>query len=127
MTLSQKQRLYATWLIPKLVARIRRSGFRVTFGDAYRDPRVTYGHPQSNHRKRLALDLNLFSPEGRYLRSTKAHEPFGIYWESLSGSYDLKTGRRVPQGTHGSLDVQCCWGGRFSDGNHYSLLHGAVR
>ena len=54
----------------------------------------------SNHKVRLALDLNLFK-DGRYLSATSDHEPLGEYWESIGGA----------------------WGGRFDDGNHYSLEH----
>lgn len=73
-------------------------GYAVTLGDAYRSPEVTYGHPRSYHRKRLAIDLNLFI-DGEWQKTTKAHEPLGLYWESIGGT----------------------WGGRFDDGNHYSL------
>lgn len=73
-------------------------GYELTFGDAYRDPRVPYGHPRSLHKHRLAVDFNLFI-DGRYQSSTEAHRPLGEYWESIGGS----------------------WGGHFNDGNHYSL------
>lgn len=46
---------------------------------------------------RLAIDLNLFDQDGRYLQDTQSHEPFGRLWESLGG----------------------VWGGRWADGNHY--------
>jgi hypothetical protein len=82
-------------------------GYEFTFGDAYRDPRlhgkfgekVSYGSASSFHKKRLAVDLNLFVDD-KYQSSTKAHEPVGIQWEKMGGT----------------------WGGRFgnSDGNHYS-------
>lgn len=70
-------------------------GYEVTFGDAWaRD-----GHRDGSfHYKRLAIDLNLFK-DGRYLRSTESHRPLGEFWESIGGT----------------------WGGRWDDGNHYSL------
>jgi hypothetical protein len=76
-------------------------GYEVTLGDAYRDPRCPYGEDDSFHHKRLAIDLNLFR-EGVYLEKTKDHEPLGLFWESLGGT----------------------WGGRFDDGNHYSWGEG---
>lgn len=87
-------------------------GYEVTFGEAYRHPDAEHGHPKSLHKSRLAIDLNLFK-NGRYLSSTKAHEPLGVYWESIGGS----------------------WGGRFKDasgnpkpdGNHYSLEHNGMK
>ena len=103
MTLRQKQSGFAK-MVARLIVRSQIMEYEVTLGDAYRDPRVFgelgkkkgYGHPNSMHKKRLAIDLNLFK-NGRYLASTKAHEPLGLWWESIGGS----------------------WGGRFGDGNHY--------
>jgi hypothetical protein len=81
-------------------------GYEVTFGDAYRDPRVhgqlgekvSYSSANSNHKRRLAVDLNLFK-DGEYLGSTDDHEELGKFWESL--------------------DPLNRWGGRWEDGNHY--------
>lgn len=73
-------------------------GYQVSLGDAYRDERCDYGAKHSKHRKRLAIDLNLFK-NGVYLKETSDHETLGRYWESRGG----------------------IWGGRFkrNDGNHY--------
>lgn len=83
-------------------------GHKVTYGEAYRHPSATHGHPHSLHRDRMALDLNLFIDE-IYQRDSSAHEPLGVFWESLGGA----------------------WGGRFKgedvDGNHYSLPYGGMR
>jgi len=110
--LGDKQKLF-TWLLPLLFDEIHRKGYEFTLGDAYRDPRShgeygvkkdgVYGSAFSNHKCRLAIDLNLFK-QGEYLRDTYHHEPFGLFWESL--------------------DKDCRWGGRGhgSDGNHYSML-----
>lgn len=57
----------------------------------------------SLHYDGLAADIDLISPDGKYLTSTEDHKPFGEYWESL--------------------DPLCCWGGRFNDGNHYSVTY----
>ena len=75
-------------------------GYELTYGDAHRDERCPYGHPQSLHKDRLALDLNLFK-DGVYLTDTENHRPLGEFWEFIGGS----------------------WGGRWDDGNHYSLEH----
>jgi hypothetical protein len=76
-------------------------GYELTMGDAYRDPRVPYGHPNSFHKRRLAIDLNLFI-DGEYQPSSEAHRPLGEFWEHIGGT----------------------WGGRWDnpDGNHYSYL-----
>lgn len=84
------------------------NGYELSFGDAYRDPRVHgevgskkgYGSANSLHKERMAIDLNLFK-DGKFLTETDDHLLLGQYWESLGGS----------------------WGGRFNDGNHYSIEH----
>ncbi|MCP5014461.1 MAG: M15 family metallopeptidase [Ketobacter sp.] len=109
MRLSEKQKLF-TRLLPKLINYAHRKGYEITLGDAYRDPRVFgkigkkkgYGKKYSNHKSRLAIDLNLFK-NGRYLTKTSDHKLLGEYWEKLH--------------------PLTCWGGRFDDGNHYSLEH----
>lgn len=112
MTLGQKQRKFAR-LVPRLIDYIHARGYECTFGDAFRDERVHgefgvklgYGHAKSGHKRRLALDINLFF-NGAYLDSTEAHRPIGEWWEKQ--------------------DPDCRWGGRFADGNHYSLEHDGV-
>lgn len=109
MTLGQKQRKF-TLMISKLIQFAYENGYELTFGDAYRDPRVhgevgvkkSYSSANSLHKERLAVDFNLFK-DGKFLTASDDHRPLGEYWESLGGS----------------------WGGRFSspDGNHYSLEH----
>lgn len=107
MTLGQKQRKF-TLMVSKLITFAYENGFELTLGDAYRDPRVhgevgvkkSYSSANSLHKERLAIDLNLFK-DGKYLTSSEDHRPLGEYWESIGGS----------------------WGGRFNDGNHYSLEH----
>ncbi len=55
------------------------------------------------HPQRQAVDFNLFIQNETgawvYQRTSEAHRPLGIHWESLS-PYNR-------------------WGGRFKDGNHY--------
>lgn len=111
MTLGEKQRLF-TLMVAQLIQWAYEHGYEMTVGDAYRDPRLHgavgekkgYGHPKSAHKQRLAIDLNLFR-NGKYLDKTEDHVPIGEQWEKMGGS----------------------WGGRFNDGNHYSLEHDGVR
>ena len=111
MTLGAKQRKFSK-MLAELILWIYEQGYEVTLGDAFRDPRLHgavgekkgYGHPKSCHKIRLACDLNLFK-EGVYLSSTEDHRPIGEHWEAMGGS----------------------WGGRFQDGNHYSLEHEGMR
>ena len=110
-SLGAKQRRFCK-MVAELLLYIYKEGYEVTFGDAYRDPRLHgaigvkmgYGHPKSAHKNRLAIDLNLFK-DGKFLQTSEDHKKFGEKWESMGGT----------------------WGGRFEDGNHYSLEHNGVK
>ncbi len=96
MTLRQKQSKFAR-MVGLLIAYAYEKDYEITFGEAY----ATDGHMKNSlHYKRLAIDLNLFK-DGKYLDKTEDHKHLGYFWESIGGS----------------------WGGRFNDGNHYSLEH----
>lgn len=110
MTLRQKQSKFAD-MVAALIITARLMGYEITLAEAYRPLETAElyekqgrGSRRSLHTKRLAIDLNLFR-NGHYLTSSKAHKPLGEYWESIGGT----------------------WGGRFGDGNHYSLSHGKMR
>ena len=113
MRLSEKQRLFSK-LIAELITWAYDRGMEVTFGDAYRDPRVFgmvgtfkgYGHRNSAHKYRLAVDLNLFL-HGEYTGKTEDYIILGEKWESMN--------------------LMCRWGGRFNDGNHFSFEHKGVK
>jgi len=106
-TLGAKQKIF-TLLLAQFVIWAYDQGYELTYGDAYRDRRAfgsfgvrkTYGHKNSNHKRRLAVDLNLFI-ENEYMTQTEDYAPLGEKWESMGGT----------------------WGGRFNDGNHFSLEH----
>jgi hypothetical protein len=103
MTLKEKQAKFVL-MVADLILYANQLGYELTFGDAFRDARCPYGSKKSLHNLRLAIDLNLFI-DGEYCRDTKSHEPLGLYWESIGGS----------------------WGGRFEDSNHYSYEHKGLR
>jgi len=113
MTLGQLQRQFTTE-VAALIAYINSCGYEVTFGDAFRDPRLHgsigqakgYGHPRSCHKLRLAIDLNLFK-DGVYLTTTEDHRKFGEWWKARSPYH--------------------VWGGDFEDGNHYSFTYQGMR
>jgi hypothetical protein len=107
MTLGEKQRKF-TRMIADLIVWAYDNGYELTWGEAWRTPQQAAwnaengkGISNSLHGDRLAVDLNLFK-DGKYLTSTEDHKPLGEFWESIGGT----------------------WGGRFKDGNHYSLEHG---
>ena len=109
MTLGEKQELFMR-MLPALLIKAFGLGFEIRGGDLFRDPRVHgavgekvgYGHKNSNHKNKLAIDLNLFK-NGQYLTTTEDHRELGEWWEK---QHEL-----------------CRWGGRFADANHYSLWH----
>lgn len=114
MTLRKKQSLFA-YLLALLIIEANRQGYELTLGEAYRSPqeaRRLYdlykagkgprASLNSIHCIKLAQDLNLFKNDV-YLKTTRAHLPLGEFWEALN--------------------PLCRWGGRFGDGNHYSLEH----
>jgi hypothetical protein len=94
VTLREKQSKFVK-MVAILILFAYEKGYELTFGDAY----AKEGHRENSlHYIRLAIDLNLFK-DGVYLVGTKDHQELGEFWESLGGA----------------------WGGRFNDGNHYSL------
>lgn len=106
MSLGEKQRRF-TRMIADLIVYAYKNGYELTWGEAYRTPEQAAinaqkgtGITNSLHCDRLAVDFNLFK-DGKYLTSTEDHLPLGEFWESIGGT----------------------WGGRFNDGNHYSLAH----
>ena len=109
MKLGARQKLFMR-LLPRLLDKAHSLGFEVTLGDAFRDPRAfgevgekgPYGNKFSCHKSRLAIDLNLFR-NGQYLSDTESHRELGEWWERQHDDN--------------------CWGGRFNDGNHYSMQH----
>jgi hypothetical protein len=106
MTLGDKQRLFSR-LVAKLILHAYKQGYAITLGAALRT-----GDGERLHARKLAMDLNLFTRDARtgqwvYRRSTEAHRELGEWWEK---QHEL-----------------CCWGGRFNDGNHYSIGHNGMR
>lgn len=99
--------------IAKLLTHIHSQGYSCTFGEAWRshEQAEIYFHQgkgivNSLHCERLAVDLNLYSPKGEYLKERKDYEPFGIYWCSLNkknrwgGCFHDHTGRPKPDSDH---------------------------
>lgn len=111
LTLGKKQELFMH-LLPSLLNKAHELGFEIRGGDLFRDPRVFgqagvklgYGSANSCHKLKLAIDLNLFRND-KFMTATEDHKALGEWWES---QHEL-----------------CRWGGRFQDGNHYSLNHGS--
>ena len=98
--LGQKQQEF-TRMIARLIDFATSMGYGLTFGDAW----AQTGHREKSlHYSRLAVDFNLMF-DGKWLKETEDHKFLGEYWESIGGT----------------------WGGRFGDGNHYSLEHWGMK
>ena len=104
--LLQKQQHFAV-MVADLIQHANAIGYALTFGEAYRTPEQAAlnaangkGIKNSLHTMRLAVDFNLFN-DGEWLTETDDFEPLSEFWESLGGT----------------------WGGRFGDGNHFSIEH----
>lgn len=115
MKLGEQQRLF-TRLTGLLIQKAYELGYELTYGDAFRDPRLAQlnadqgkGISNSLHSQRLAVDFNLFKG-GVFLTASSDHAQLGAYWKSLH--------------------PLCRWGGDFKpkpDGNHYSMEWGGVK
>ena len=110
MTPKERQVIF-TKNIGILIAEIYKRGYECTFGEAYRTPLQAWvnalpsgsvldatlpnqtvesypdpvggiGIEKSLHRRRLAIDLNLFK-DGAYLTDTESYKQFGMYWLTL--------------------------------------------
>jgi len=108
MTLRQMKSKFS-WMLGNLICFAFSQGFEITLGEGtikvvnckHCRKKVSIHKKGSLHHIGLAQDIDLFK-DGRYLRKTEAHRVLGAYWEQMGGS----------------------WGGRFADGNHYSLQYG---
>lgn len=112
MTLREKQSLFAV-KVGQLLSHVGTMGYAVTLGEAYRSPeeaarlaKLGKGIAKSLHTQRLAIDLHFFR-DGKYLTRSEDYRQAGEWWERQS--FD---------------GVEFCWGGRFKDGNHFSIAHG---
>ena len=110
MKTSEHQQLFVRHIV-LLIQYAHIKGYEITFGDFYRSPSVhgeygvkkSYSAGKSEHKRRLAADLNLFK-DGKYLTTTEDHKVLGEFWESL--------------------DPLNRWGGNWDDGNHYERYIG---
>jgi len=110
MKLGRKQEIFAQNLA-LLILWAYDHGYRIRIGEVWRSSHAAaayaasgQGIVNSNHRLKIAADLNLFK-NSKFLTKTEDHRPLGVYWKSLHEDNR--------------------WGGDFKrrDGNHYSMAH----
>lgn len=109
--LLKKQTIFSV-NVAKLVIYINNCGLYCTFGEVWRTPEQAQinatkkiGISNSLHLDRLAVDINLILPSGKYVTDSTAYANIGNYWKSL--------------------DQLNRWGGDWQkpDGNHFSMEH----
>lgn len=113
MTL-REARVAFTKCLAELVSWAFTQGYEAAFDEVTerlteKDP--TSDHmPGSLHHSGLAGDILLYR-DGRYLTETADYLPLGERWEAMG----------VQRG------LPLTWGGRFKDGNHFSLAFGGKK
>lgn len=112
MKLYERQQIFSL-NVAKLIQFIFESGYKCTLGECFRPVEMAKiyakegkGIVNSLHCDRLAIDINLFSSDNKFLIKTEDHAQFGQYWKSLHKDN--------------------IWGGdatagSFYDGNHYAM------
>ena len=65
------------------------------------------GIAHSVHMVRLAVDFNLFLPDGTFATHSEDYKTLGDYWKTL--------------------DPDARWGGDFGDGNHFSFEDNGIK
>lgn len=111
MTLGKKQGIFARHFAILVTVAWARPGYAARIDQVARsnEEAKRLGFAKSLHCQRLAGDLLLFKDD-KYLKKTSDYTWLGELWEAFSGEY---AGERL----------EFCWGGRFADGNHFSIRH----
>jgi len=109
MTLGEMQEHFLMDMLPALLAELKRLGLKARGGDLFRDPRLHgeigeqkgYGHKNSCHKLKLAIDINLVK-DGKL--TEEGHDLLHDFWDTIGGA------PRIPH-----------------DMNHYSLEYKGMR
>lgn len=113
MNLSNEQAIFAHH-VAMLINYIFYKDYKCTLGEALRTQEQAdiyakegKGIHDSLHCKKLAIDLNLYDIDGKYLTDSKDYQDFGEYWEKLD-----------PKNRWGGFFVSK-YGGHINDGDHF--------
>jgi len=92
LSLREKQSVFLQ-NVTHLINYIYSNQYSCTFGEAFRTAEQAALHAKAGkgiknslHCKRLAIDLNFFDKDGKYIESHGLIKPFGTYWKSLHTS-----------------------------------------
>ena len=99
MKLGEQQELFMR-LLPRLIDHVHFLGYQIRGGDLFRSPKAfgemgesgPYGHRNSCHKLKLAIDLNL-TYRGVYLTGSNAqaaHNQVHNFWDEQGGSKRIK-------------------------------------
>jgi len=117
MNLLQKQQLFSV-MTAKLIEKASELGFGLTLGEAWRSDETANlmaqegkGICKSDHRTRLAIDVNLIQ-NGNFLTDLESYRALGQWWTSQSTD-----------------EIEFCWGGNFPkpDADHFSFENNGIR
>ena len=72
-------------MVARLIGHADSLGYSLTFGHAWRSPACTVGSEVSLHRKRLAVDFNLFI-DGEWIKDGRGHDELHTFWTSIGGA-----------------------------------------
>lgn len=109
--LHHNQALFA-YNAAKLILYITSKGYSVTLGEAWRTPEMAEiyakegkGIVHSQHINRLAIDLNIFDPSGKFITVSEELKEFGDFWEAMCnanrwGGNFTKHGGKIDDGNH---------------------------
>ena len=110
--LSDNQRIFAR-NVGIFIDHVYQSGYSMTLGEVWRSPEQAEiyakegkGIKDSLHCKRLALDFNLFSPQGCYVTDITDYAKFGEFWCKLNaknrygGNFHDSHGNPKPDSDH---------------------------
>lgn len=113
---SEKVKVFPLLLARLILFAYSKPGRKLSMGEGWRPPETAAAYAKEGkgisntlHTERLAQDLNLYEG-GTYKTRTEDYRELGEWWEAQS-----------------TPDYKCVWGGRFGDGNHFSIEHNGVR
>lgn len=115
LTLREK-RVAFTLLVAEMIHEATVLGYEIALNEVLRSAAAAIananagkGISNSLHRIGLAVDVALYR-QGVYLKDSEDYRDLGLWWEAQS----------TPEYT-------LCWGGRWNDGNHLSMMHEGIR
>jgi hypothetical protein len=110
MTLVTKQAIFSK-NVAKLINHVFESGYSCSLGETFRTKeqaaiyaKAGTGILDSQHCKKLAIDIHLFDLNGNYLTDPKYYKPLAVYWQTLDPSN--RSGINFPRGDSNHFEMK---------------------